>query len=104
MFDNSGLINSISGYLIARIPEISFFLSATFMVFASDYIMENFLIRKMKRQNFISRTFLFLIYGLLILPALITLGAFLLRLTVLYPFQESIILVLAISFLIVFVA
>jgi hypothetical protein len=93
------MLNSASDYLIARIPEISYFLSCALMILASDVIMGRFLIKRLRKQGFVSRTFLFLLYGLLILPAFTTLGALLLRELVLNPFKEWIILVLVISFL-----
>ncbi len=98
MLDDSVIMGPISGYLIAKIPEISFLLSSILMIFAGDYVMENFIIKRMKKQNFFTRTLLFLLYALLIFPTLTTGGAFLLRAAVLYPLKESIILVLAISF------
>ena len=95
------LSSSISGYLIERIPEISFFLSSILMVFISDYIMGSYMLKSLKRMNFLSRTFFFLVYGLLILPAMTTFGAFLLRNIALYPLKQSIILVLIASFFLV---
>ncbi len=95
------VFDSASNYLTARIPEISYLLSSVLMIFASDYIMERFLIRIMRKQNFIARTVLFLLYGLLVLPALIALGALLLRVLALDPFKENIIVVLAISFFLI---
>ena len=95
---NVAVFNSVSNQLIARIPEISYLLSSVLMLFASDYIMERLLIRRLRKVNFIARTFLFVLYGLLILPALTTIGALLLRVLALNPFKEWIILVLVICF------
>jgi hypothetical protein len=86
-------------YLIARIPEISYFLSSALMIFASDYIMGRFLIRRLRKLTFLARTSLFLLYGLFMFPALVGLGAFVLREAVLYPFKEWIILLLVVFFL-----
>lgn len=93
------MFDSVSNYLIARIPEISYFLSSAFMIFASDYMMERLLIRRLKRMSFLARTALFLGYGLFILPGLMTLIAHLLRELVLNPFKGWIILVMVLSFL-----
>jgi hypothetical protein len=93
------MLNSASDYLIARIPEISYFLACALIILASDLIMERFFIKRLRKLDFISRTLLFLLYGLLILPAFTTLGALLLRELVLDPFKEWIILVMVISFL-----
>jgi FtsH-binding integral membrane protein len=98
---NLASYNSVSDHLIARIPEISYLLSSTFMIFAGDYIVGNLLIRKLKKMDFITRTFLFVIVGLLIFPGLTTLGALLLRSLVLERFKDWIILVLMIAFLLV---
>ena len=94
-------LDSVSGYLIARIPEISFLLSTVLMFFASDYIMEYFLRKSLKKMNFVTRTIIFLFYGLLVLPVLCTAGALFLRNAVLYPYQRWIVLVLLASFLFV---
>jgi hypothetical protein len=88
-----------SDYLIARIPEISYFLSSALMIFASDFIMGRVLIRRLRKLPFLTRTTFFLLYGLLVFPALTTLGAFSLRELVLNPFKEWIILVLAVAFI-----
>jgi len=93
--------NSVSDSLIARIPEISYLLSTIFMIFISDYIIGNLLIRRLKKMGFITRTFLFVFFGLLILPGLTTLGALLLRDLVLDPFKDWIILVLVICFFLI---
>jgi hypothetical protein len=92
------VLHSVTDYLIARIPEISYFLSAALMILASDYIMERLLIRRLRKSTFLARTSLFLFYGLLVFPALTALGAFLLRELALNPFKEWIILVLVVSF------
>ena len=94
-------VDSISDHLVARIPEISYLLSAILMIFASDYIIGNLLIRELKKMGFITRTCLFLLFGLLILPGLTAVGAFLLRDLVLDPFKEWIILVLVICFFLI---
>jgi hypothetical protein len=93
--------NSFSDRLIARIPEISYLLSTIFMIFVSDYIIGNLLIRRLKKMGFITRTFLFVFFGLLILPGLTALGALLLRDLVLDPFKDWIILVLVICFFLI---
>ena len=96
---NLASYNSITDHLIARIPEISFILSSTFMIFTGDYLIGNVLVRSLKKMDFISRTLVFVLIGLLIFPAFTTVGAFLLRELVLEPFKEWIILVLVIAFL-----
>ena len=88
-----------SDYLIARIPEISYFLSSALMIFASDYIMGRLLIQRLRKMTFLVRTSLFLLYGLFVFPTLTALGAFSLRELVLNPFKEWIILVLVLSFI-----
>ena len=93
--------NSISDRLSARIPEISYLISTIFMIFVSDYIIGNLLIQRLKKMGFITRTFLFVFFGLLILPGLTALGALLLRDLVLDPFKDWIILVLMICFLLI---
>jgi hypothetical protein len=93
--------HSITDHLIARIPEISFILSSTFMIFAGDYLLGNVFVRSLKKMDFISRTFVFMLIGLIMFPALTTLGAYVLRELVLEPFKDWIILVLVITFLIV---
>ena len=98
---NLTFLDSVSDHLIARIPEISYLLSSIFMIFASDYIIGNLLIQQLRKMGFITRTFLFVFFSLLILPSLTALGAFLLRDMVLDPFQDWIILVLTICFFLV---
>ncbi len=95
------VLNSVSDNLIARIPEISYLLSCILMLFASDYIMERLLVRRLRKLNFISRTGLFIFYGLLILPIMTTIGALLLRTLALDPFKEWMILILVICFFLV---
>ncbi len=94
-------LDSLPAYLIARIPEISFLLSTVLMFFASDYIMEYLLKKSLKKINFVSRTIIFLLYGLIILPALCTACALFLQNAILYPYQRWIVLVLLASFLFV---
>jgi hypothetical protein len=94
-------VDSISDHLVARIPEISYLLSSILMIFASDYIIGNLLIQKLRKMGFITRTGFFLLFGLLILPGLTAAGAFLLRDLVLDPFKEWIILVLVICFFLI---
>jgi hypothetical protein len=101
MVDNTLTLESIPAYLIAKIPEISFFLSTILMFFASDYIMEYFLKKSLKRMNFVTRTVIFSLYGLIALPALCTACALLLQNAVLYPYQKWIVAVLIASFLLV---
>jgi hypothetical protein len=98
---NTITFDSVSAYLVARIPEISFLLSTMILFFLGDYIMEYLLKSNLKKMSFILRTIVFLLYGLLILPALCTACAFFLQNAVLYPNQRSIVLVLLASFLIV---
>lgn len=87
-----------SDYLIARIPEISYFLSSALMIFVSDYIMERLLIRRLRRLTFLARTCLFLLYGLFMFPTLTALGALVFREAVLNPFKEWIVLLLVVFF------
>jgi len=87
-----------SDYLIARIPEISYFLSSALMIFVSDYIVGRLLIRRLRKLTFLVRTCLFLFYGLFMFPTLTALGAFVLRESVLNPFKEWIILLLVVFF------
>ena len=49
---NALALDSIPTYLVARIPEISFLLSTILIAFASDYIMEYFLKKSLKKMNF----------------------------------------------------
>ena len=98
---NLTVFNSVSDHFIARIPEISYLLSAIFMIFVSDYIIGNLLIRRLKKMGFITRTLLFVFFSLLILPSLTVLGALLLRNLVLDPFKDWIILVLMICFFLI---
>ncbi|MDD5311926.1 MAG: hypothetical protein PHO26_02675 [Dehalococcoidia bacterium] len=98
---NSVAFDSIPAYLVARIPEISVFLSTILMFFAGDYIMELFLKKSLKKMNFVSRTIIFLLYALLVLPVLCTVCAVFLQNAVLYPYQSGIVLVLLASFLLV---
>lgn len=91
--------DSVSAYLVEKIPEISFFLSTVLMFFGSDYMMETFLKKGMKKVNFITRTIIFLLYGLLALPALCTACAIFLQNSVLYPCRGWILPVLVAFFL-----
>ena len=92
-------LDSIPPYLITRIPEISFFLATILMFFISDYIMEYFLKKGLKKINFVTRTITFLLYGLIVLPALCAACAIVLQNVVLYPYQKWIVLVLLAFFL-----
>jgi hypothetical protein len=92
-------LDSIPVYLIDRIPEISFLLSTILIAFASDYIMEYFLKKSLRKMNFITRTIIFLFYGLIVLPALCTACALFLQNSILYPYQKWIVLVLLAFFL-----
>ena len=87
-----------SDYLIERIPEISYFLSSALMLFISDFILEWFLVHRLRRLSFIARTGLFLFYGLFLFTPLTSFGASLLREMVLYPYEEWIVLLLIIFF------
>jgi FtsH-binding integral membrane protein len=98
---NSITLDSVPTYLVDKIPEISFLLATVLIFFASDYIMEYFLKKSLKRMNFVTRTIIFLIYGLLILPVLSTVCALFLQNSVLYPLQGWIVMVLLASFLLV---
>jgi len=99
MVFNTVTLDSIPAYLVARIPEISVFLSTILMFFGSDYIMEYFLKKSLKKMNFLSRTIIFLLYALLVLPVLCTVCAVFLQNTLLYPCQSLIVVVLLASFL-----
>jgi hypothetical protein len=101
MVDKTLTLESIPAYLVARIPEMSFLLSTILMFFASDYIMEYFLKKSLKRMNFVTRTVIFSLYGLIALPALCTACALLLQNAVLYPYQKWIVAILIASFLLV---
>jgi hypothetical protein len=98
---NIPALDSIPGYLVAKIPEISFLLSTVLIAFANDYIMEYFLKKSLKKMSFIIRTIIFLLYGLLVLPVLCTGCALFLQSAVLYPYQKWIVLVLLACFLLV---
>ncbi len=71
------------------------------MIFAGDFVMEFILIGWLRELGFINRTVFFLLYALVALPALTTLGAYLLRIRVLDRYQGWILVELAISCLIV---
>jgi hypothetical protein len=94
-------LDSIPAYLVEKIPEISFLLSTILMFFASDYIMDYFLKKALRKMNFVTRTLIFLLYGLLVLPALCTGCAVFLQNSVLYPCQSWIVPVVLASFLII---
>jgi hypothetical protein len=93
--------DSVSDYLIERIPEMSFLLSSIVMIFVSDYLFSHFFLRRLKRMAFITRTALFVLYGLVVLPVMITLFATSLRVYLLEHFQNDILLVLIICFVLV---
>jgi hypothetical protein len=94
-------LDSVPAYLVVKIPEISFLLSTVVIAFASDYIMEYFLKKGLKKMKFVTRTIIFLFYGLIILPALCTACALFLQNAVLYPYQRWIVPVLLAAFLFV---
>lgn len=96
MFHNIAIFHS--NYLVDRIPEISYLLSTALMLFVSDFILEWFLIQRLRRLTFIARTGLFLAYGLFLFPPLTAIGASFLREMVLYPYKEWIILLIIIFF------
>ena len=96
---NAITLDSVQRYLVEKIPEISFLLATVLMFFGSDYIMEYLLKKSLKKLNFITRTIIFLLYGLLMLPALCTACAVFLQNSVLYPFQGWIVPVLGTFFL-----
>jgi hypothetical protein len=98
---NSVALDSIPAYLITKIPEISFLLSTVLMFFVSDYIMEYFLKKGLKKMNFFTRTIIFLFYGLLVLPIICTACALFLQNSILYPYQRWIVPVLLACFLVV---
>jgi hypothetical protein len=89
----------VPAYLVNKIPEISFLLSTILMFFISDYIMEYFLKKGLKKMNFVTRTIIFLLYGLIILPVLCASFALFLQNTILYPYQKWIVTVMIASFL-----
>lgn len=95
------LLDSVSNYLIARIQEISYLLSSMLMIFASDLIMGRFLLRRLKKTDFVTRTLAFILFALFALPAMTALGAYFLRVLVLEPFKKQLLVALAISFLII---
>jgi len=97
---NSSL-ESLPAYLTTRIPEISFFVATILMFFISDYIMEFFLKKSLKKINFVTRTIIFILYGLIVLPGLCAVCALFLQNAVLYPYQRWIVLVLLAFFLFV---
>ncbi|MBI2853783.1 MAG: hypothetical protein HYX87_02540 [Chloroflexi bacterium] len=94
------VVDSISDYLASRIPEISYLLASVLMIFASDFVAEHFFIRRLKKMSFLSRTGVFLLYGLLVLPTATTLAALLLKRLILDPYKEWLILTLVGFFLI----
>jgi len=92
-------LDSIPAYLVEKIPEISFLLSTIFMFFGSDYIMEYFLKKTLKKMSFVVRTIIFLLYALIVLPVICTAFALFLQNTILYPCQQWIVPVVLASFL-----
>jgi hypothetical protein len=98
---NALALDWIPAYLVTKIPEISFFLATILMFFVSDYIMEYFLKKSLKKMNFLTRTIIFVLYGLLILPVLCAYCALLLQNSILYPYQRWIVIVLIASFLVI---
>lgn len=95
------IFSPASDYLIARIPETSFLIASILMIFASDYLFSAFLLRRLKKRSFITRTLIFVLYALLALPAMTVLGAYILRVHVLEPFSDRIILVMLACFLLI---
>lgn len=94
-------MNSLSSFLTSHIPETSYLLSSILMFFGSDMIMERALIRRMRRMPFLTRTLVFVFYGLVILPALTISGAYVLRTILLEPLSDWLPLTLTISFLVI---
>ena len=95
------MFNSLSNPLIERIPEISYLVSTVLMIFASDFIAERMLIGYLRKMTFLSRTVVFLVWGLAVLPAATAGTAYLLRKFVLEPYSNWIILILLGIFLII---
>ena len=93
-------MDSLNAYLIAHISEISYFLSTMLMFLSGNVIMER-LIPRLRRMPFLTRTSVFVVYGLVVLPGLTIAGALVLRIIVLEPVREWLTLTLVVSFLIV---
>jgi hypothetical protein len=92
-------VYTISEYLIARIPEISVLLATMIMVFVSDLIMGRLLLKRLREMGFISRTIIFVLYCLLVMPSLTVFGAMLIKSVALEPLKDWIILFLVVAFL-----
>ncbi len=95
------MLDSLSQHFIDRIPEISYLLSTILMLFVGDYIIGKMLIRRLRRMDFVSRTVIFLLCGLVALPGLTALGAQAFRDWVLAPYKDWIIVILSLYFLFV---
>ncbi len=94
------LLDSIAGFLFARIQEISFLIASMLMLFTSDLIMGRVLLRRLKKSNFFTRTLVFVLYCLLALPAMTTGTAYLLRALLLTPLRKYIIVIIVLSFVV----
>lgn len=94
-------LESIPAYLVEKIPEVSFIIATMLMIFAGDYIMELLVKNGLRKMNFIARTIIFILYGLIVIPALSTICAVFLQDAVLYPYKSHILLVVIISFVVV---
>ncbi len=92
-------VQSVTQYLAGHVWEISYLLSTVLMFFGGDIIMEKVLLKRLKQWHFLKRTLAFVLYGLVLLPALTVGGAALLRAFVLEPLQDRILPVLLVSFL-----
>jgi len=71
------------------------------MIFIGDFVIGNVFVKRMRRMGFFSRTILFILLGIILLPGLTTLGAFLIRDLVLEPYKDWIIVVLLICFFLI---
>lgn len=73
-------------------------MASVMVMFVGDWVS---LRQKVRKYRLIPRTTLFLVFGLIVLPFLITLLAAILRATLLEPFQESMVIVLVVFFFLV---
>jgi hypothetical protein len=100
MIDTLPSTGSLSAYLVAHISEISYFLATILMFFGGDFLMVR-MVRHMRKMAFLTRTLVFIICGIVMLPGLTIAGAYLLRKEVLEPLKDRLILTLAVCFIIV---
>lgn len=94
-------LEPLNTYLTARIPEISAALASIFMLLGGDYVIGRFILRRIRKYNILVRTALFSLYAILLLPLLIVVITTFFTTTVLEPFQDSLLPVLALSFFLV---